>query len=67
MKKRTMIIMLIVLIILVVLLMITNTARNQVLMRGAVDRFTNFTSIKQQTTPTSIIVPNDQVAPIDVE
>lgn len=67
MKKRTMIIMVIVLIVLVVLLMITDAARNRILVRQALDRFTTFTSIKQESMNTSIVVPNDEVIPMTVQ
>jgi flagellar basal body-associated protein FliL len=62
-----MIIMLIVLIVLVVLLMITSAARNRLLVRSALDRFANFTSMKQEAENTSIIVPNDAVVPTNIQ
>ena len=61
MKKRTAIILIIILIILGVLLVITSQARNNLLVRQALHRFTTFTSMKQSGAEQSIIVPNDQV------
>lgn len=67
MKKRTMIILIITLIILTALLIITTQLRNQVLVRGAVDRFYNFMSMRNTTTagsdltetPITVTLPGD--------
>lgn len=55
MKKRTMIILILILVVLGVLFMITSTARDNLLVKQAVNRFQNFIGT---TTPPEVPVTN---------